>query len=578
MEMQRSMLKNMKIGKRLILTFTAAVLISAISGISGLIEMNRMDKSYGEALTMYGFSQGDVGIFNTEFNNSQTVIRDVINAGDENRRKMSLNQMATSIAKTNMYFAAIKGSMVTSEELYYYNDIKGNLDSFNQIKDQIVSLADKKDKTGAEKLLTDQLGPVAEKIQASTAALLTEKSTAGKQISQELEEEGLRTSLLMILIILGSLVFSLLIARSTSRKISGPVNEMSGASLKMAKGSLDVRVNGSSIKEIKQLGDSINQSAESIRAYIADITNLLDEVKDGNLCADSSLEYIGDYAELKNAYEGIVFSLNDALSRINRASEQVSTGAGRVSRGSQILSQGAAQQASSIEELSAAVSDISEHAKDNASYAAEAGSKVRSVQSDLELSDKSMGEMVAAMSQINGSSLEIGKINKTIDEIAFQTNILALNAAVEAARAGSAGKGFAVVADEVRNLAGKSAQAAKDTSKLIENSLEQVRNGAKIADETAGALRKVVTSTQSVLNAVGRISKASDHQSEAINQVRMGLDQITGVVQTNSSTAAESAAASRELFLQSQNLKELVDRFKLKPLNEELTAETEATL
>ena len=201
--------------------------------------------------------------------------------------------------------------------------------------------------------------------------------------------------------------------------------------------------------------------------------------------------------------------------------------------------------------------------KNNAEHAADADKTVNHVSAEIEVSNQHMGEMVSAMSQINDSSSQIGKIIKTIEDIAFQTNILALNAAVEAARAGAAGKGFAVVADEVRNLASKSAQAAKNTTSLIENSLKQVEKGTIIANKTANSLLQVVESTKVVTDTVKKIFLASNQQSEAISQVTLGVDQISSVVQTNSATAEESAAASEELSRQSQTLKKLVQKFKL---------------
>jgi len=249
---------------------------------------------------------------------------------------------------------------------------------------------------------------------------------------------------------------------------------------------------------------------------------------------------------------------------MSQSSEQVSSGSEQVSNGAQALAQGATEQASSIEELSATITEIASNVKLNATSAADASIKVNHVSSELDVSNQNMQDMIAAMSKISDSSSQIGKIIKAIEDIAFQTNILALNAAVEAARAGAAGKGFAVVADEVRNLASKSAEAANNTTALIENSIKEVENGTKIADQTATALKKVVLEATAVSNTVTLISQASNEQANSINQITLGVDQISSVVQTNSATAEESAAASEELSGQAQILKSLVGKFKLK--------------
>ena len=241
------------------------------------------------------------------------------------------------------------------------------------------------------------------------------------------------------------------------------------------------------------------------------------------------------------------------------------------------MSQGATEQASSIQELAASITEISNQVNQNAENAENASKKATNVGDQIISSNEHMQEMTSAMKEISEKSSQIGKIIKTIEDIAFQTNILALNAAVEAARAGEAGKGFAVVADEVRSLASKSAEASKDTSLLIEGSIQAVNKGTEIADITASQLLEVVSGAKDIVTTIDNIANASKQQANSVRQVTVGVDQISSVVQTNSATAEESAAASEELSGQAQILKELVNRFRLKTDTSETTYKSDFT-
>ena len=367
---------------------------------------------------------------------------------------------------------------------------------------------------------------------------------------------------------ISSLVFLLIglfVAYRVASGIANPVRDMSDRIQLLSEGDLTSDISVIDRKdEIGTLNQSLINTVNFLREYITEISAVLGKISNGELNVEIEKEYIGDFVSIKDSMEKIAASLTDTMIEIKNRSDQVAIGSDQVSSGAQALSQGATEQASSIEQLSASIIEISDQVRSNAVNANNATSLVESVGKEIDRSNIHMQEMIRAISEISDKSAQIGRIIKTIDDIAFQTNILALNAAVEAARAGAAGKGFAVVADEVRNLAGKSAQAASETTELIESSISAVLNGTRIADETAESLSSVVTGASKITSLMQDISKASNEQANSIGQVTQGIEQISGVVQTNSATAEESAAASEELSAQAQLLNSLVSKFKMR--------------
>ncbi len=325
--------------------------------------------------------------------------------------------------------------------------------------------------------------------------------------------------------------------------------------------------------ELSENDTETGRTARSVREFqnfqikvIDDIAYLLSEMADGNFAIHSRCaeEYKGDYAPVLAALKKIDRKLSSTLSEINVAANQVDSGASQVSSASASLSQGATEQASSIQELSATINIIANMINNNASDADEASVQTNTAGSQMGEANAKMDELVQAMAEISASSDETKKIIKTIEDIAFQTNILALNAAVEAARAGDAGKGFAVVADEVRNLAGKSAEAAKNTTELIEGTVVAIDRGNALVSDVAERMEKVAAAAGKVAVINGKIASASKEAANAIVQVTTGVEQISSVVQTNSATAEETAAASEELSAQSIACKDLVNQFILR--------------
>ena len=316
--------------------------------------------------------------------------------------------------------------------------------------------------------------------------------------------------------------------------------------------------------EIGMLSQSFDSTISRLRNYIGEISNMLEAVAAGDLTAQITQEYVGDFASIRTSLNDILEKLNSTMGQIVTSAEYVSGGAEQMSTASQALSQGSMEQTGAVEELEGTIHSVTENVKQTAENAQRAREQVGGMSRQLAEGNQKMQEMIAAMEEITDSSNEIEKIIKTIEDIAFQTNILALNAAVEAARAGAAGKGFAVVADEVRNLAAKSAEASQSTSALIGRSIAAVNQGTQIADATARQLESVVAGAHGIEETINGIAADAQTQAGAVEQIQDQIGQINSVVQTNSYTAEESAATSQELSAQANVLKQLVKTFRLR--------------
>ncbi len=347
-------------------------------------------------------------------------------------------------------------------------------------------------------------------------------------------------------------------------KVVKPILSITKSSKPLQEGRLNLQLEYSASDEIGDLASTLERSMKMIDSYVSDINRIMSQLAQGDFSVSTVSDYIGDFSSIQTSINNLTTNLSGAMHQIMEAEFQISQNAEQLSSSSQSLAQGATEQASAVEELYATLDDISKSSKQNVEVAADAQDHARLTGEQVSTSGEYMEQMVSAMSDISGTSQQIGQIITTIENISFQTNILALNAAVEAARAGTAGKGFAVVADEVRSLAAQSDQAAKATKELIDNCVKAAQRGSQIVGDVSAALQKTLELVTRSNSDIGTIADAVRGEAESILQVTEGIGQISAVVQTNSATSQESAAVSTELFTQSNRLKEQTRRFKLK--------------
>lgn len=349
--------------------------------------------------------------------------------------------------------------------------------------------------------------------------------------------------------------------------ITRHIDELNKAARRIADGELDVDINVKSRDEIGNLADTMSLTVNHLHNYIEyinEISMVLNQIADGNLDFKLTKDYQGDFAKIKLSLEHISTTLNETMIDIHAVADQVAQGSDQVSAGAQSLAENSTQQTASINDLSQSIDDLNTDVAVNNENLRNAFSAMEKAFAGINASSKDMSDMHTAMNAISKASEEISNIVKTVDDIAFQTNILALNASIEAARAGAAGKGFAVVAEEIQVLSAKTAAATDNINHLVENVMTSVRNGQDISEKADVSLQNVASTAETVKDSIKSISESSGKQSEEIQKINTGIKEIAQAVFSNSATAQESAASSEEMSSMAKILRDRISHFKLK--------------
>lgn len=553
--------RDMKVGKKLLMSFTSIVVLyvitiigalTAIRSISAALEdfYNKPYVVVGTAMKMQAAIQG-VG---------RNMLCIVV-VEDEEKKQEYLDETKDFIRIIESGIPEMLNNEAGDNTII--REIEEKVNQLKPDRDLVIRLLESGDNEQAVEVYRDKYEPMAIETRDALGRLV-ESST--KEADDYLQwgknvEKIMITFILILAVIV--VVVSTMVWVMTTRSITLPVQEIQKAAQQVSEGNLHPDLTYMAKDELGELADNIRMTVNSLHEYVSEIEHAMVLVGNGQLKYKSELVFRGEFATLNQAMDKITQLLRGSMQQIGSSAEQLSVGAEQLSNGAQVLSQGASEQAGSIEELAASINEISESVSSNAENAVKSSRLADQVGNQVLDSNQQMKRMVAVIEEIKKNSGEIGGIVKEIEDIAFQTNILALNASVEAARAGEAGRGFSVVANEIRRLAAKTSSASKLTAQLAQKNTVTVEEGIQEAGDTAKSLMKVVDGMQNVTIMSDRISDASVQQAEAIVQIRKSIEQISDIVQGNSATSEESAAASEELSAQAHLLKDLVERFEI---------------
>ncbi|MDD3394929.1 MAG: methyl-accepting chemotaxis protein [Anaerotignum sp.] len=558
-------MKNFSIGKKLTITFGVVIALNIITVLCavflGIFSVkSEFTNFYKKPYQSTAYTQS----VRRQVEGIQKDLAYMVIETDPQKLKQWDEDLDTRLQEFGNLMTELQKVLVTQAGQDKLAQIEASFKGWDEISVRVKAAAYANNTDLARRIINEEFVPASQQVDNFTKEL----NDMAIVVADDYYNQAIKTAnmiTIIIFVLFGvSLISAILLCLYIIKSIRKPLEEIEIAAKSLAEGNLNAIVTYESNDEVGSLANSIRSLIGNLNSYITNISFVLGRMSEGDMTVTVDIKYQNDFLPIKNSMERIISSLNETLVQINTASNEVAAGSEQVSAGAQALSQGSMEQASSIEELAANIAEISSQIRQNAENAQKVNANVKETNDEINLGMDQMMKLIVAMDEIANTSNEVQKIIRAIDDIAFQTNILALNAAVEAARAGAAGKGFAVVADEVRNLAGKSAEAAKNTTTLIDNTLVAINNGTKVVDKVKDSLENISIKGNSVSGLVEGITEASQQQAESADQINVGVEQISSVVQTNSATAEESAASSEELSGQAEMLRSLISSFQLK--------------
>ena len=562
--------QDLKIREKLSKSYLQVVFIASISAIVGIGALLIMTRMYNNALTNYGFSQGDIGKAMTVFADARSDLRGAIGYDEEGIIKELKEDYYVKQDSFNTYLAEIEKSMVTKATRDAYNQILADLDGYWELSDEMIetgATTDEASSKEAQDRATKELKPLYETVYNDLKNLMDICVQKGDQTESILAV----MEIIVVIIIIAVIILSIMIGRRFGNQIadgiSKPLTAISERLKTFAEGDLDSEFPEHDAKdEVAEMIETARQMADKLNMIISDSGKLLNEMADGNFAIATEHEeiYTGKFNDLLVGLRNMNRKINESLRQVEETAEQVSLGSGNMAEAAQSLVEGATEQAGAVEELQATIADITANVEHTAENLQKSHADARKYADDADHSREQMHAMVEAMQRISESSMKIENIISELEDIASQTNLLSLNASIEAARAGEAGKGFAVVADQIRKLAEQSAASAVSTRELIEGSIHDVEEGNKAVALVSETLDEVIKGINDIADTSKSLSENSQSQATAMEQAEQGVNQISEVVQSNSAMAQETSATSEELSAQAETLDNLVRQFTLR--------------
>lgn len=564
---------DLKIREKLSKSYLQVIFIASISAIVGIGALLIMTRMYNNALTNYGFSQGDIGKAMTAFADARSDLRGAIGYDEEGIVKDLKEDYYVKQDSFNTYLAEIEKSTVTKAGRDAYNQILADLDGYWELSDELIELGATTDEASskeAQDRAVKELKTMYEAVYNDLENLMDINVQKGDQLESILAVMEIIAVIIMIAVIILSILSGRKYGNQIADGIARPLQQMSERLKTFAEGDLDSEFPEHDAKdEVAEMIETARQMADNLNVIISDSGKLLNAMADGNFAIATEHEerYTGKFNDLLVGIRNMNRKIDESLRQVEETAEQVSLGSGNMAEAAQSLAEGATEQAGAVEELQATIADITANVEHTAENLQKSHADARKYADDADHSREQMHAMVEAMQRISESSMKIENIISELEDIASQTNLLSLNASIEAARAGEAGKGFAVVADQIRKLAEQSAASAVSTRELIEGSIHDVEEGNKAVALVSETLDEVIKGINDIADTSKSLSENSQSQATAMEQAEQGVNQISEVVQSNSAMAQETSATSEELSAQAETLDNLVRQFTLREQN-----------